>query len=315
MAEKPLYAQNGVVLFYFFLLLFFIFMPMNDVAYIIECPRDAMQGIKNFIPTEKKIEYLNALLKVGFHTLDCGSFVSNKSIPQMADTFAVIPRLDIQDTDTRLSVIIGNTRGAEEACQFDEITYLGYPFSVSETFQQRNTNCTLEQSIDRVEEIKNIADCHGKKFVAYISMAFGNPYNDLYDIALVEHWIERLLELEITRFSISDTIGCATPELITDLFSILKEDFPEIGFGAHFHTTKDTWQEKIDAAWKVGCNRFDGAINGFGGCPMAKDDLTGNMPTENLLSYFNENKIPHLLNEDAFFEAKKIANQIFTTYK
>jgi hydroxymethylglutaryl-CoA lyase len=288
---------------------------MNEVAHIIECPRDAMQGIKTFIPTTKKIEYLNALLKVGFHTLDCGSFVSNKSIPQMADTFAVIPQLDLSDTNTRLSVIIGNTRGAEEACQFDEITYLGYPFSISETFQLRNTNCTLEESLQRVEEIKNISDCYGKKFVAYISMAFGNPYNDLYDVALVEHWIERLLELDITRFSISDTIGVAKPEIITELFSILKNDFPEIGFGAHFHTTKDTWREKVDAAWDAGCNRFDGAINGFGGCPMAKDDLTGNMPTENLLAYFNEKHVELNLNFDAFDEAKIIANQLFTTYK
>lgn len=288
---------------------------MNEVAHIIECPRDAMQGIKTFIPTTKKIEYLNALLKVGFHTLDCGSFVSNKSIPQMADTFAVIPQLDLSDTNTRLSVIIGNTRGAEEACQFDEITYLGYPFSISETFQLRNTNCTLEESLQRVEEIKNISDCYGKKFVAYISVAFGNPYNDLYDVALVEHWIERLLELDITRFSISDTIGVAKPEIITELFSILKNDFPEIGFGAHFHTTKDTWREKVDAAWDAGCNRFDGAINGFGGCPMAKDDLTGNMPTENLLAYFNEKHVELNLNFDAFDEAKIIANQLFTTYK
>ncbi|QQR97932.1 MAG: hydroxymethylglutaryl-CoA lyase [Sphingobacteriales bacterium] len=288
---------------------------MNEVAHIIECPRDAMQGIKTFIPTTKKIEYLNALLKVGLHTLDCGSFVSNKSIPQMADTFAVIPQLDLSDTNTRLSVIIGNTRGAEEACQFDEITYLGYPFSISETFQLRNTNCTLEESLQRVEEIKNISDCYGKKFVAYISMAFGNPYNDLYDVALVEHWIERLLELDITRFSISDTIGVAKPEIITELFSILKNDFPEIGFGAHFHTTKDTWREKVDAAWDAGCNRFDGAINGFGGCPMAKDDLTGNMPTENLLAYFNEKHVELNLNFDAFDEAKIIANQLFTTYK
>lgn len=288
---------------------------MKDTAYIIECPRDAMQGIKTFIPTTQKIEYLNALLRVGFHTLDCGSFVSNKSIPQMADTSEIIPKLKINDTSTRLSVIIANTRGAEEACQFDEIAYLGYPFSISETFQLRNTNCTLEESLQRVEEIKNIADCYGKKFVAYISMAFGNPYNDLYDIALVEHWIERLLEIDITRFSISDTIGCATPELITQLFSALKEDFSEIGFGAHFHSTKNTWREKIDAAWNAGCNRFDGAISGFGGCPMAKDELTGNLPTENLLSYFNEKQIHHQLNEEAFIEAKLLADKIFTTYK
>jgi hydroxymethylglutaryl-CoA lyase len=284
---------------------------MNNRVHIIECPRDAMQGIKTFIPTKIKVDYLNALLKVGFHTLDCGSFVSEKSIPQMADTFAVIPNLHMEDTATKLSVIIANSRGAEQACEFDEITYLGYPFSISETFQKRNTNCTLEESLQRVEEIKNIADCYGKKLVVYISMAFGNPYNDLYDIALVEHWIERLLELDITRFSISDTIGCATPELITALFMSLKEAFPEIGFGAHFHTTADTWQEKVDAAWRAGCNRFDGAMKGFGGCPMAKDKLTGNMPTENLLAYFNENQIQHHLNEEAFAEAMQIAGAVF----
>ncbi|MEZ5037288.1 MAG: hydroxymethylglutaryl-CoA lyase [Chitinophagales bacterium] len=287
---------------------------MNNKVNIIECPRDAMQGIKKFIPTSLKVEYLNSLLKVGFNTLDCGSFVSPQSIPQMADTFAVIPQLDLKDTDTKLSVIIANKRGAEQACEFDEITYIGYPFSVSETFQQRNTNCSIEESLQRVEEIKNIADCQGKKFVAYISMAFGNPYGDLYDIAIVEHWVERLIELEITRFSISDTIGCATPELITDLFGLLKNDYPEIGFGAHFHTTPDTWQEKVETAWNAGCNRFDGAMKGFGGCPMAKDKLTGNMPTENLLAYFKKLNIDHQLDEGAFVDALHRANVIFSDY-
>jgi len=289
-------------------------MQMNNKVNIIECPRDAMQGIKTFIPTREKIEYLNALLKVGFNTLDCGSFVSPQAIPQMADTFAIIPQLKIENTDTKLSVIIANKRGAEQACEFDEITYIGYPFSVSETFQQRNTNCSIEESLSRVEEIKNIADCSGKKFVVYISMAFGNPYGDLYDIAIVEHWIERLMELEISRFSISDTIGCATPELITELFSLLKEDYPEMGFGAHFHTTPDTWLEKVETAWNAGCTRFDGAMKGFGGCPMAKDKLTGNMPTENLLAYFKERNIEHQLDEEAFSEAMQKANYIFGRY-
>lgn len=287
---------------------------MNAKAHIIECPRDAMQGIKSFIPTVEKIEYLNALLRVGFHTLDCGSFVSPKAIPQMADTFAVIPQLNLDDTDTRLSVIVGNVKGAEQAAEFDEISYIGYPFSVSETFQIRNTNCTIEESLARVEEIKNIADCSGKKFIAYISMAFGNPYGDLYDPAIVEHWIERLLNLDISLFSISDTIGCATPELITQLFSELKDSFPETKFGAHFHTTPDTWLEKVETAWQAGCNRFDGAIKGLGGCPMAKDKLTGNMQTENLISYFNQYKINHGLDEDAFAEAMQIANRIFAKY-
>lgn len=278
---------------------------------IIECPRDAMQGIKDFIPTKKKLEYLNALLNVGFHTLDCGSFVSEKSIPQMADTKLILPHLKLDDTNTKLSVIVANGRGAEEATEFDEITYIGYPFSISETFQQRNTNCSIEESLLRVDEIMNLCECSGQTFVCYISMAFGNPYGDFYDAALVEHWVDRLLEIGVTKFSISDTIGVATPEIITNVFSILTEDFPEIGFGAHFHTTPTTWREKVEAAWNAGCTRFDGAINGYGGCPMAKDDLTGNMPTENLLAYFDERNIKHGLNKDAFEEAMSIANTIF----
>ena len=278
---------------------------------IIECPRDAMQGIKEFIPTSKKIEYLNALLKVGFHTLDCGSFVSATSIPQMADTSLVIPHLKLDNTETKLSVIVGNRRGAEAASEFDEITYIGYPFSISETFQERNTNCSIEESLFRVEEIMNICECSGQTFVCYVSMAFGNPYGDFYDAALVEHWVDRLLEIGVTKFSISDTIGIATPAVITDVFSVLSEDFPEIGFGAHFHTTPSTWEEKIEAAWNAGCTRFDGAIKGFGGCPMATDKLTGNMPTENLLAYFDKRNIEHGLDKEAFIEAMSIANTIF----
>lgn len=278
---------------------------------IIECPRDAMQGMLAFIPTVKKLEYLNALLKVGFHTLDCGSFVSEKSIPQLADTKLIIPHLKLEDTTTKLSVIVGNKRGAEEACEFDEITYVGYPFSISETFQKRNTNCSIEESLQRVEEIMNVCECTGHTFVCYISMAFGNPYNDFYDAALVEHWVDRLLEIGVNKFSISDTIGVATPELIQSVFSILSEDYPEIGFGAHFHTTPTTWREKVEAAWNAGCTRFDGAIKGYGGCPMATDKLTGNMPTENLVAFFEENNIEHGLNKEAFINAMQIANTIF----
>ncbi|MEN9447084.1 MAG: hypothetical protein RJA25_374 [Bacteroidota bacterium] len=278
---------------------------------IIECPRDAMQGIKDFIPTKLKIEYLNALLKVGFHTLDCGSFVSEKSIPQMADTKLIIPKLNLEDTNTKLSVVVANARGAKDASEFDEISYIGYPFSISETFQQRNTNCSIEDSLMRVEEIMNVCECSGQTFVCYISMAFGNPYGDFYDATLVEHWADRLLEVGVTKFSISDTIGVATPELITEIFSILAEDYPEVGFGAHLHTTPSTWKEKVEAAWNAGCTRFDGAIKGFGGCPMATDKLTGNMPTENLLTYFEENKIEHGLDKDAFFEAMSIAKKVF----
>jgi hydroxymethylglutaryl-CoA lyase len=280
---------------------------------IIECPRDAMQGISTLIPTEKKVAYLNQLLKVGFHTLDCGSFVSPKAIPQMRDTSLVIPRLELKDVKTRLSVVVGNGRGAEQACEFDEIQYIGYPFSVSETFQLRNTNCDFEASMLRVEEIQNICECHGKEMVVYISMAFGNPYGDLYDPVLVEHWVERLMEAGITWFSISDTIGVATPGLIERVVGGLNEDFPEVGFGCHFHTTPDTWREKVDAAWRSGCKRFDGAIKGFGGCPMAKDDLTGNMPTEKLISYFDETGVDTGLNKEAFEKAMQMAAEIFPT--
>lgn len=278
---------------------------------IIECPRDAMQGMNAFVPTKIKIEYINALLKVGFDTLDCGSFVSEKMIPQMADTKLILPHLELEKSDTKLSVIVGNKRGAEEACEFDEINYVGYPFSISETFQIRNTNCDLEESLLRVDEIMNLCECTGKTFICYISMAFGNPYGDFYDAALVEHWVDRLLENGVNKFSISDTIGIATPEIITNVFSILSEDFPEIGFGAHFHTTPTSWKEKVEAAWNAGCTRFDGAMKGFGGCPMAKDELTGNMPTENLLAYFDERKIEHGLNKEAFIDAMVLANKIF----
>ncbi len=284
---------------------------MSSSVKIIECPRDAMQGMQSFVPTKLKVEYINALMKVGFDTLDAGSFVSEKMIPQMADTKLILPLLDLENSSTKLSVIVGNKRGAEEACEFDEITYVGYPFSISETFQIRNTNCDLDESLLRVDEIMNLCECYGKTFVCYISMAFGNPYGDFYDAALVEHWVDRLLENGVTKFSISDTIGIATPEIITNVFSILSEDFPEIGFGAHFHTTPTSWQEKVEAAWNAGCTRFDGAMKGFGGCPMAKDELTGNMPTENLLAYFDERKIEHGLNKEAFIDAMVIANRIF----
>ena len=278
---------------------------------LIECPRDAMQGINNFIPTKLKIDYLNALLKVGFDTLDCGSFVSEKAIPQMADTKNVIPKLDLSETETKLSVIVGNLRGAEIAGEIDEITYVGYPFSISETFQQRNTNCSIEQSLQRVEEIMNICECSGQTFVCYISMAFGNPYGDFYDTALVEHWVDRLLGIGVNKFSISDTIGVATPEIIKEVFNELTSYYPQAGFGAHFHTTPTTWKEKIEAAWEAGCTRYDGAIKGFGGCPMAKDELTGNMPTENLIAYFESNNVEHNLDKDAFFAAMQIAEKIF----
>lgn len=286
-------------------------MSHNNSFKIIECPRDAMQGLPNFIPTTKKVEYLNALLKVGYHTLDCGSFVSANAIPQMRDTFRVIPELDLDDSKTKLSVVVANVRGAEEACEFDEIDYIGFPFSVSETFQKRNTNSSMEESLERVEQIANICECHAKDLVIYISMAFGNPYGDTYHPAIVEHWVDRLHDIGIVDMSISDTVGVGTPKLIRELYSVLYEDFPKIEFGSHFHTTPDTWKEKVEAAYDNGCKRFDGAINGFGGCPMAKDELVGNMPTERLIDFCAERNIEHGLDMEAYAEAQAIASTIF----
>lgn len=286
----------------------------NDVK-IIECPRDAMQGIHAFIPTKQKVEYLNTLLKVGYHTIDCGSFVSPKSIPQMSDTSTVIKHLNLSDTDTLLSVIVANERGANEAVQYDEITYLGFPFSVSETFQKRNTNASIEEAITRLEVIDNLCEVNGKELVVYISMAFGNPYGDLYDPAIVAHWVSRIEELGIKNIAISDTIGSATPNLIAEVFTLLSEEFTEMEFGAHLHTAPDDWKDKIEAAYNNGCKRFDGAILGYGGCPMAKDKLVGNMPTERLLEYFETNKIEHHLNKEMFIDAMVKATEIFNQYK
>lgn len=253
---------------------------------IIECPRDAMQGIKNFIPTEQKITYLNKLLKVGFDTLDFGSFVSPKAIPQMRDTADVLKGLDL-DTTTKLLAIVANTRGAAQACEFEEIRYLGYPFSISETFQLRNTNATIDDSLGRLMRIKELADQAGKEVVVYLSMGFGNPYGDLWNVDIVAHWVEQLSQRGFSILQLSDTIGVATPDSIAYLFSGLIPQYPNIEIGAHLHTKPNEWEAKIQAAYSNGCKRFDGAFKGYGGCPMAKDDLTGNMPTEQILHFFN----------------------------
>jgi hydroxymethylglutaryl-CoA lyase len=256
---------------------------------LIECPRDAMQGIKNQIPTDHKIEYINSLLKIGFDTIDFGSFVSPKAIPQMADTANVLKGLDLTGSKSSLLAIIANKRGAEDAVAFDEIRYLGYPFSISDTFQQRNTGATIEESLSRLEAIKAVADAHGKEIVLYISMAFGNPYGDEYHPELAARWARRLHDdFGLNILALSDTIGSSNPKLIEELFTTLIPELPEVEFGAHLHTTPHTWKEKIEAAYDSGCRRFDGAIKGFGGCPMAKDELTGNMPTEKMVSFFNE---------------------------
>ena len=278
---------------------------------VVECPRDAMQGITEFIPTEKKAEYINMLLKVGFHTIDFGSFVSPKAIPQMLDTAAVLSKLNLDDTSSKLLAIVANIRGAEEASSFDEIQYLGYPFSVSETFQQRNTNRSIEDSLVLVEEMQNLCVTRNKNLVVYLSMAFGNPYGEYWDVDIVAKWSEVLTNMGIKILALSDTIGVSSKEIITPLFSQLISEFEEVTFGAHLHTTPQTWKEKVLAAYHAGCTRFDTAIQGLGGCPMAKDDLTGNMPTEKLLSFLNEQKQDTGLNSLAFESAFNKSIEVF----
>lgn len=281
---------------------------------IIECPRDAMQGIKAFIPTEKKVIYLQSLLRVGFDTLDFGSFVSPKAIPQMQDTAKVLAQLDLSRTQTKLLAIIANVQGAQSAAQHSEIQYLGYPFSISENFQMRNTHKTIADSLITLQEILNIADTSNKEVVAYLSMGFGNPYGDPWSVEIVGEWTEKLSSMGVKILSLSDTVGSSTPDVIDYLFANLIPKYPHIEFGAHLHTTPDKWHEKVDAAYKAGCRRFDGAIQGFGGCPMAKDDLTGNMPTERMLSYFTTVKEDTGTSPMSFESAYNEATKIFTEY-
>ncbi|WP_272149518.1 hydroxymethylglutaryl-CoA lyase [Tenacibaculum aiptasiae] len=285
---------------------------MIDSVKIIECPRDAMQGIKShFIPTELKAKYINSLLKVGFDTIDFGSFVSPKAIPQMKDTAEVLSMLDLSTTRSKLLAIVANVRGANDASQFEEIDYLGYPFSISENFQMRNTHKTIEQSIDTLKEVLAIANRTNKEVVAYLSMGFGNPYGDPWNVDIVGEWTEKLSKLGVKILSLSDTIGSSTPEDIDYLFSNLIPNYPQIEFGAHLHTTPTKWHEKVDSAFKAGCRRFDGAIKGYGGCPMAKDELTGNMPTEKLLSYFTAEKVETNIKPMSFESAYNKALEVF----
>ncbi|RLJ99562.1 hydroxymethylglutaryl-CoA lyase [Tenacibaculum discolor] len=284
---------------------------VNSVK-IIECPRDAMQGIKShFIPTETKAKYINSLLKVGFDTIDFGSFVSPKAIPQMKDTAEVLSNLDLSTTKSKLLAIVANVRGANDASQFEEIDYLGYPFSISENFQMRNTHKTIDQSIDTLKEVLAIANRTNKEVVAYLSMGFGNPYGDPWSVEIVGEWTEKLSSFGVKILSLSDTIGSSTPEDIDYLFSNLIPSYPQIEFGAHLHTTPTKWHEKVDSAFKAGCRRFDGAIKGYGGCPMAKDELTGNMPTEKLLSYFTANKVATNIKPMSFESAYNKALEVF----
>jgi len=285
--------------------------PDHSIVKLIECPRDAMQGWKHFIPTGKKIEYINSLLKVGFDTIDFGSFVSPKAIPQMADTKDVISKLEIRNTNTRLLAIIANLRGAEEASIYDAITFLGFPFSISETFQQRNTNSSIEESLERVEEIQNLCVKTGKQLVIYISMAFGNPYGDLYDEEIVFEWVNKIVGMDIGIISLADTVGLATPEQVYDMTSYLIQSLPETEIGCHLHSTVENWQEKLDAAVKAGCMRFDGALKGIGGCPMADDELVGNMNTEWMIDYFEQHGLSPQLDKEALSESLRIATEIF----
>lgn len=276
---------------------------------LVECPRDAMQGWKNFIPTQSKIDYINKLLEVGFDTVDFGSFVSPKAIPQLADTKDVIPKLKM--TSSKLLAIIANIRGAEDAVNYDEISYLGFPFSISETFQQKNTNSSIDESLITVDAIQQQCVKHNKQLVIYISMGFGNPYGDEYSPEIAIKWVEKLATLGIHTFALSDTVGVSNPDNISYLFSSLVKAFPHLEFGAHFHSTKETAFEKISSAYENQCLRFDSALNGIGGCPMAQNDLVGNLATEQLIQFFEEKKIKLGLNTQALAEAMAMTTSIF----
>jgi hydroxymethylglutaryl-CoA lyase len=288
-------------------------MDLNGSAAIklIECPRDAMQGWRNFIPTEKKIAYINELLKVGFDTIDFGSFVSSKAIPQMADTHDVLASLQLQNSHTKLLAIVANARGADEAVEYDEISYVGFPFSISLSFQLRNTNSTIEESLIRVGEIQNLCLKHKKQLVIYLSMAFGNPYGDTYNEDILLLWAEEMVKREVRIISLSDTVGVASPEQISFAVHTLVPKHPHIEFGVHLHSTTNNWQQKLEAAHNAGCRRFDGAIKGIGGCPMANDTLVGNMNTEWMIDHFSKAGYPLHLNTEALANSLKLADEIF----
>ncbi|WP_374950347.1 hydroxymethylglutaryl-CoA lyase [Mucilaginibacter sp.] len=284
---------------------------MPQTIHITECPRDAMQGLHNFVPTEVKAAYINLLLQVGFDTIDFGSFVSPKAIPQMRDTAEVLSKLDLTKTRSKLLAIVANYRGAEDAAGHEEITYLGFPLSISETFQQRNTNSGIEQSFDVVKQIAALCANKNKIPLIYLSMGFGNPYGDVWSAEIVQQWTERLVAEGIYNIALSDTVGIATPEQITTLYPALSKEFLGVQFGLHLHSTPDTWQEKVAAAYESGCNKFDVALKGYGGCPMAKDNLTGNIATENLIAYLLHQNIDLSLDLDKLQEAMDYSGRIF----
>jgi hydroxymethylglutaryl-CoA lyase len=283
---------------------------MNKVS-LVECPRDAMQGWKHFIPTEQKIHYLDSLLKVGFDTIDFGSFVSPKAIPQMADTKEVIAKLKLGDSKSRLLAIVANVRGAQEAVAYDAITYLGFPFSISPTFQLRNTNSTIEESVVRLEEIQDLCLKNSKQLVVYLSMGFGNPYGDEYNEAILLKWAEEMVRREIKIISLADTVGVATPAQISFALNTLIPKYPGTVIGVHLHSTPSNWEEKLEAAVNAGCTRFDGALRGIGGCPMAQDELVGNMNSERMISYLEGKNLIDGLDKGALAESLQIASEIF----
>lgn len=278
---------------------------------MVECPRDAMQGWSHFIPTEKKVAYLNQLLKVGFDVLDFGSFVSPKAIPQMADTKDVLPQLDLSGSRSKLLAIVANTRGAEEACQYEQISYLGFPFSISETFQKRNTNKTIAESLIQVEEIQALCERHRKELVVYISMGFGNPYGDEYNAQIAIDWVQHLSQRGIRIISMADTVGVAQEEGIRYIFQHLIPAFPQLQIGAHFHSAPHNWKEKLDAALQSGCRMFDSSLKGIGGCPMANDDLVGNIATENVIHWCDQLGLPVQLDRNEFAVSMMMAGEIF----
>jgi hydroxymethylglutaryl-CoA lyase len=278
---------------------------------LIECPRDAMQGWKHFIPTEKKIDYINSLLEVGFDTIDFGSFVSPKAIPQMADTKDVIGKLKVQSSKTKLLAIVANVRGAEEAVAYDNISCLGFPFSISETFQLRNTNSTIEESLNRVEEIQGLCIKNSKQLVIYLSMGFGNPYGDTYNEEILLKWADEMVKREIKIISLADTVGVATHDQISFALNTLIPKYPDTTFGVHLHSTASNWREKLEAAVDAGCKRFDGALKGIGGCPMAGNDLVGNMNSELMISYLEEQNLLNGINKVALQNSLKLASEIF----
>lgn len=281
---------------------------------IIECPRDAMQGLMEFIPTSVKIEYINQLLKVGFDSIDFGSFVSPKAIPQMRDTAEVVKNLAWKESTSKLLAIVANKRGAEEAAAFEGIAYIGFPLSISETFQQKNTNKSIVEALNVLGEIQSICIQSGKKLVTYVSMGFGNPYGDPYDVALVSKFVDILITLGSDIISLADTIGIAEPASIGKMFTLIARQYPNVEVGVHLHSTPQTAVDKIDAAYMAGCRRFDGAMMGFGGCPMANDKLVGNLATETIFSYLHSRQEKTSISDSEFDKARSMAARIFPKY-